>query len=229
MKKLAFATLASVAVIAATPASAATIFTSGFEGPGNSDDLRTAANDPNTPTPNGTWGKYLTADGWTATGPNNPIELQNNVAGAPAPNGGKVFVELDSDRNSSMSRVIGAGTYNLSFLYSARPGRPASTTGIEVLLNGIVFNPPGVVSANGGSNTSWSTYKINNFVAAAGSTLTFRAVGASDSFGGYVDNISLSNAVPEPATWAFMILGFGLIGGAMRQAKSRTTTRLRFA
>ena len=26
-------------------------------------------------------------------------------------------------------------------------------------------------------------------------------------------------AVPEPATWAFMILGFGAIGGAMRRQR----------
>jgi hypothetical protein len=31
-------------------------------------------------------------------------------------------------------------------------------------------------------------------------------------------------AIPEPATWAFMILGFGLIGGALRR-QSRVTVR----
>jgi hypothetical protein len=230
MKKLTFATLASVAILAATPASAAVIFTSGFEGPGNSDNLRTPGNDPNTQTPAGNHGFYVTADGWTADGgANSPIELQNNVAGAPDPTGGKVFAELDSNKNSSMSRIIAAaGLYNLTFLYSPRPGQPASTNGIEVLLNGVVFSPPGVISGAGGANTSWTSYAINNFAAAAGSTLTFRAVGGSDSFGGYLDNITLSNAVPEPATWAMMILGFGLIGGAMRQAK-RQTVRVRYA
>jgi PEP-CTERM motif len=39
----------------------------------------------------------------------------------------------------------------------------------------------------------------------------------------------LTGGVPEPATWAFMILGFGLIGGAMRQAKSRQSVNVRFA
>jgi len=31
-----------------------------------------------------------------------------------------------------------------------------------------------------------------------------------------VDNVAFNAAVPEPATWAMMIGGFGLIGGAMR-------------
>ena len=32
------------------------------------------------------------------------------------------------------------------------------------------------------------------------------------------------NAVPEPATWAMMIGGFGLVGGAMRRRTHRTVT-----
>ena len=36
-------------------------------------------------------------------------------------------------------------------------------------------------------------------------------------------------AVPEPSTWAMMIIGFGMLGGAMRSARQvpRITTRLR--
>ena len=33
--------------------------------------------------------------------------------------------------------------------------------------------------------------------------------------------VELSGAVPEPATWAMMIAGFGLVGGAMRSARQR--------
>ncbi|MEL6875314.1 MAG: PEPxxWA-CTERM sorting domain-containing protein, partial [Pseudomonadota bacterium] len=29
--------------------------------------------------------------------------------------------------------------------------------------------------------------------------------------------------VPEPGTWAMMILGFGLVGGAMRRRKASVT------
>lgn len=35
-------------------------------------------------------------------------------------------------------------------------------------------------------------------------------------------------AVPEPATWAMMLLGFGLVGGVMRR-RQRQSVRLRFA
>ena len=32
-----------------------------------------------------------------------------------------------------------------------------------------------------------------------------------------------AGAVPEPATWAMMLMGFGLVGGAMRRRKVSTS------
>jgi PEP-CTERM motif len=37
-------------------------------------------------------------------------------------------------------------------------------------------------------------------------------------------------AIPEPATWAMMILGFGMIGGAMRRRRAvRPTVRVAYS
>ena len=45
-----------------------------------------------------------------------------------------------------------------------------------------------------------------------------------------VDNVSITTAsVPEPANWALMIAGFGLVGGAMRKTNGRRSTSVRFA
>jgi len=43
------------------------------------------------------------------------------------------------------------------------------------------------------------------------------------NFGSHVsiDNFTISAAVPEPATWVTMLLGFGLAGAALRRAKTR--------
>ncbi len=53
-------------------------------------------------------------------------------------------------------------------------------------------------------------------------------VGTDDDVGPIIDNLSLSisSAVPEPATWAMMILGFGFAGFAMRR---RQAARASFA
>ncbi len=42
-------------------------------------------------------------------------------------------------------------------------------------------------------------------------------------FATYVDPNPVVAAVPEPSTWAMMILGFGIVGGAMRRRKLAST------
>jgi hypothetical protein len=41
-------------------------------------------------------------------------------------------------------------------------------------------------------------------------------------------NIVITSGVPEPATWAMMVLGFGAMGGALRR-RQKVVTRIRFA
>lgn len=36
------------------------------------------------------------------------------------------------------------------------------------------------------------------------------------------DNLAFAGAVPEPSTWAMLILGFGVVGGAMRRRQKAT-------
>lgn len=50
---------------------------------------------------------------------------------------------------------------------------------------------------------------------------------SNDNIGPLLDIISLdiTSSVPEPATWAMMILGFGLVGGAMRRRKTLTAAQ----
>jgi hypothetical protein len=48
----------------------------------------------------------------------------------------------------------------------------------------------------------------------------------SDNFGEIA--FAVDSAVPEPSTWAMLLLGFGLVGGAMRR-RANTTARVRYA
>ena len=156
-------------------------------------------------------------EGWTASaGPG--IEVQyGNVAGQAY--SGTHLVELDSNANSAMSRIIDAGSYVLTFQYSDRPNVAASSNGIDVLLNGLSILS--VTGGNGAGGTVWKPKSVS-FVAGAGDTLTFAALGTSDSLGGYLDDINLS-AVPEPESWAMMLLGLGVVGTAVRRSRKVTT------
>lgn len=158
------------------------------------------------------------ADGWT--GGTNGIELQyGGIGGAPAATGGSVFVELDTTGNSYMERSLTAGLYTLDFLYTPRPNIAVTSNGIEVSLVGGTGSVLGTFNGAGSTGTTWAPYNLGPFSVAAGQTLRFTAIGNSDSLGGYVDNIRIT-AVPEPATWALMITGFGLAGASMRRRRA---------
>ena len=60
-------------------------------------------------------------------------------------------------------------------------------------------------------NVDPATYRVNG-------NGTISAFGPATS-----SRVAATGAVPEPATWLMMIVGFGAIGFAMRRAKARTT------
>jgi hypothetical protein len=66
-------------------------------------------------------------------------------------------------------------------------------------LGGVGYNDPG------GPNTAISAYVRDNAIGSQFTNFVFR-----------VDSVA---AVPEPASWALMIAGFGLVGSAMRRRK----------
>lgn len=54
-----------------------------------------------------------------------------------------------------------------------------------------------------------------------------RGTGSDDSF--KLSSIGVTAAVPEPASWAMMIIGFGAVGSAMRRRKGKVTTNVSYA
>jgi hypothetical protein len=118
--------------------------------------------------------------------------------------------------------------------------------GVQVLQLTSANQSGTVNNYGGGTETAFGNFFFNTFndrvidmttssalqnLAAPGGTLTIGIQaggggfqgGSDESWG--LDNIVLSGtlvsaAVPEPATWAMMIAGFGVVGGAMRRRKA---------
>lgn len=157
------------------------------------------------PLANGSWTTYSSINGWTASF--GSIEVRNNVAGVAQD--GNIFVELDSYSNSIMfsqtvTTVPGAA-YTLSYYYAPRPGIAEGSNGIDLFFNGA---PIDYVTGYSNSDDAW-IQRIFTVNGTGSDVISFAAVGISDSFGGSIDNVSMT-AVPEPAT--MLLLGLGLIG-----------------
>ncbi|UAK23702.1 PEPxxWA-CTERM sorting domain-containing protein [Sphingomonas nostoxanthinifaciens] len=56
------------------------------------------------------------------------------------------------------------------------------------------------------------------------SVLAVETTGVGPAYDFAIDNVTAAGAVPEPAAWALMLGGFGLVGTAMRR-RQRTTVR----
>ncbi len=117
--------------------------------------------------------------------------------------------------SSGFSFQLGSlDTYNsLTLNFSNRA--PITYTGGQII-NDLVFPSGNQISGETNGRITYTGTAGELFTGA-----TFRSTGNSFEF----DNIATRAAVPEPATWAMMLLGFTLIGASARR---RSNVRVSF-
>jgi hypothetical protein len=111
--------------------------------------------------------------------------------------------------------VATAGKY---FIKGAFVSEGGNTTDVHVLFDGIsVFDG---LSDSGHLSTKFSF----NQIFAANQTIDFAVGNGGNGYSGDSTLLSATLAVPEPASWALMITGFGMIGAATRRRRSLALT-----
>ena len=197
MQRLLLVAFAAVLMLGTTVAKAEYVVNGSFENPVVTDLNR--------------WHIYESIEGWEKTF-GSGIEIQRDgVAGLSYD--GRQHVELDANFNSGMKQAIQTVAdqwYELSFYSAPRPGMSALTNGIDVLWNNTKLNATPITGDGGSSSSSptvWTLHKYSVRGTGLKINLEFQATTASDSYGGYLDAVSMI-AIPEASS----IAGWSLLG-----------------
>lgn len=208
----------ALALAAASGANAATVINGGFE----------TGTDPNS-SPNGfitlTAGDSTSIPGWTVS--NGSIDYIGSYWQAQG--GSSRSIDLAGTSLGTISQSIDtvAGVwYTVTFWASKNPdgGAPDRTGTVSFGGGSQAFAYSAV---NDRANMNWQQYSFNFLATGASSLLSFSAdASAGCCYGPALDTVSITEAVPEPATWGLMLLGFAGIGMAMRRRREGRLAQL---
>lgn len=177
------------------------------------------------------WGGYtygagysLPLPGWTVD--DGSVDITVN---APSPSGlwgpaadGVNSLDINGWNAGTISQTVTTtpgATYLVSFFYSRNAAGAPDPATAEVSAGGVTLD---VSAANDGSFGGpfamlWKPAHFT-FTGTGSDTLTLKAT--VDGNGGvFFDGVSVTGSVPEPASWALMIGGFGLAGVALRRRR----------
>jgi hypothetical protein len=143
-----------------------------------------------------------------------------------SPDGGS-FVALDGDTtvpgmiSQTLTGLDTTKTYTLTFDWAASQliNRSGPTTEELSVTFGGQTQTTNVLSVASGGFSGWHTVTMFFTPTAATQTLTFLSIGTPNGLPpiAALDGVSLT--VPEPATWAMMLVGFGGIGAMIRRRR----------
>lgn len=161
--------------------------------------------------------------GWNVgTGSVNVVIGTFGSAGGNLAYEGSQYLDLIGESGAgSLSQTfatVAGQAYTFSFAYSHNLFAGLSAATATFSIDGLA----GLVSHSTGTTADldWQTYSGGFIADDASATLNFANVAGSGNAGILLDAVSVqTTAVPEPATWALVILGFAGIGGAMRTAR----------
>ena len=164
-------------------------------------------------------GQYVynpTGSAWTFTGGAGETGNQSAWGFQDAPDGHVVaFLQTISSISQTLTGLVAGTTYTVSFDLAHRPNYGLNQVSLS-------FDGGSIFSLTPTSD-AWTTYTASFTATGTSGLLSFSTNdGRADNDSG-LDNVRITGeqgAVPEPASWALMLGGFGLVGAAMRSRKA---------
>jgi choice-of-anchor C domain-containing protein len=154
--------------------------------------------------------------GWTVT--TNNVDIVSGSTPNPAAFEGAQYLDLVGTGSTggiaqTFSTTVGQA-YLLTFQYSNNPGNSPSSANVDI---GSIVNDGSLLAGSvthGGTtqaNPNWTLFSQMFTANASTETLSFLETAGGNNAGVFLDAVSIdpvTAAVPEPSTWAMMIIGF---------------------
>jgi hypothetical protein len=165
----------------------------------------------------GGWGEDP-VPGWTNLTDTGVEVGYSPIYGLPTINSGGQNLEVNANTFGTVVQTVTGLTvgdkYGLFWDYGGRPG--GGPQQLDVSFGGAQ------VAVDSGSFGYWTPNYVEFTASSTSEVLQFASVnvGGIPSYGNEVTNVAL-NAVPEPSTWALMLIGFAGLGyGGYRKARN---------
>ena len=161
-----------------------------------------------------TYGAGSSFGPWTVTA--GSVDLIGGYWQSPSGVGGG-SVDLDGNSPGGISQAVatGPGRYTLMFDLSGNPDGSPTTKTVQVSIAGVTHTYTYDIGANTHANMMYTPESLT-FSATGPTTLTFASLDTGTAYGPVIGAVNLV-AVPEPATWALMILGVAGLGVRLRR------------